>query len=270
MSTQPSPLSTPVAWNLVAPGYAAENFDHFSKYARDALRMAQVAAGDRVLDVATGPGTLALQAGSLAREVTALDFSAEMLAELHARIGARRLANVVVREGDGQALPFADASFDAAFSMFGLMFFPDRACGFAELFRVLAPGGRAVVSSWQHMSKVPALVELFAALAAELPHLPFGDGAGPLSDPDDLRREMEAAGFRVQVEACVHAIEAADADAFWEAARRSTVHVVLLEQRMGAEAFAPVAAGIVRRLRARFPGRVRVEMPAWLALGTRP
>ena len=119
-------------------------------------------------------------------------------------------------------------------------------------------------------SKVPVLAELFGALGAELPHLQFGDGKGPLSDPDDLRREMEAAGFRVQIEPCVHVVEAADVDAFWADTRRSTAPLVLLEHRMGEEAFAPIAAGIVRRLRARFPGEVRVEMPAWLALGIRP
>lgn len=270
MSSQPSPLSMPLPWNLVAPGYAAKSFDHFSKYSRDALRLAGVTAGERVLDVATGPGSLALQAATIAREVEAIDFSEQMLAQLHGRIGERGIANIAVREGDGQALPYADRTFDAAFSMFGLIFFPERARGFAELYRVLAPGGRAVVSSWQPMSKEPVLAELFGALAAELPHLQFGKDEGPLANPDDLRREMEAAGFRdVRVEPTEHVVESPDVDAFWADTRETTAPLVLLEHRLGREAFAPVAEGIVRRLRARFPGEVRVAMPAWLAIGVR-
>lgn len=265
----PSPLATPLPWNLVANGYADVNFEHFARYSADALSLAEVKAGESVLDVAAGPGSLVLQVAEVAREVAAIDFSADMLAELRARVEARGITNVDVREGDGQALPYEDGRFDAAFSMFGLMFFPDRARGFAELRRVLGRGGRAVVSSWQPMSRVPLLIAVFEALAAELPQIPLGDGKGPLTDPDDLRREMEAAGFDVTVHDRTHAIETPDVDAFWRDMRRGLAPMVLLENKMGAEAFAPVAEGIHRRLRERFTGPVRVEMPAWLALGRR-
>lgn len=264
----PSPLATPLPWNIVAPGYTEVALDHFERYAADALAFAGVGSGDRVLDVAAGSGALALQAASIAREVAALDFSQEMLAQLRAR--ASGCANLEIREGDGQALPWADGSFDATFSMFGLIFFPDRARGFSELFRVLRPGGRAVVSSWQPMVQVPLLVAVFEALAKELPQLPFGDGKGPLSDPDDFRREMSAAGFRVTIEERVHAIEAPDFGTLWGRMLRSNAPLTLLEHRMGPEAFAPVRDAIERRLRERFEGTTRVEMPAWLALGIRP
>jgi SAM-dependent methyltransferase len=269
MATPPSPFATPLAWNLVASGYADETLDHFTGYAADALALAGVGPGERVVDVAAGPGSLSLQAAARARDVAALDFSVEMLAELRARMQTRGLTNVDAVEGDGQALPYEDARFDAAFSMFGLMFFPDRARGFAELHRVLRPGGRAVVSSWQPMPRASLLTTVFEALAAELPHLPFGDGKGPLSDPEDFRREMSAPGFTVTVEPSVHAREWPTAGAFLTTLRRSLAPLVLLEHNMGAEAFAPVIAGIERRLRERCPGVARVEMPAWLALGRR-
>ena len=192
MSTPPapSPLATPLAWNLVSSGYAQDNLSHFIAYSKDALDLAAVDATDRILDVAAGPGSLAVQAAKRVAEVHALDFSPEMLAQLNARVAEAKLSNVVAREGDGQALPYADGSFSAAFSMFGLIFFPDRARGLRELWRVLRPGGRVVISSWQPMTRVPLLVSVFEALAAELPSMPFGDGKGPLRDPEDLQREL--------------------------------------------------------------------------------
>lgn len=265
-----SPLSEPLAWDLVANGYAEINFDTFAEFAADALALIALRDTDRLLDVACGPGSLTLQAARKAKSVVALDFSELMLKELHQRLAQAGLANVEVQRGDGQALPHPDQSFDVACSMFGLMFFPDRARGFAELFRVLRPGGRAVVSSWHPMSTVPVMADLFQALAAELPQIPFGDGKGPLVDPEDLRREMSAAGFEVRVEARRHGFVAQSIDVVLSGLKRSMAPLVLLEHRLGEEAFQPVFLGLSRRLRAAYPGPVEVQMSAWLAVGTRP
>jgi SAM-dependent methyltransferase len=271
MTSAPSPLATPLAWNLVSAAYAEENSEHFVKYSADALALAEVGAGERILDVAAGPGSLVIQAAARVAEAHALDFSADMLAELKTRLAQHGIHNVVPREGDGQALPFRDAEFDAAFSMFGLIFFPDRGAGLRELVRVLRPGGRAVISSWQPMARVPLLVTLFEALAAELPNLPFGDGKGPLSDPNDLRRELEEAGFvKVTIVERSHAFEAPSVEDLWANLRRTMAPLVLLEHRMGAETFAPVGAGILRRLTAKYSGPQKIEMPAWLGLGHTP
>jgi SAM-dependent methyltransferase len=266
----PGPLSSPLAWNLVARGYVEVNGPQFETYAADALRLAELRCSDRVLDVATGPGSLALLAAPQVERVDALDFSSGMLEQLRARMTQRGVANVFPQEGDGQALPYEHASFDAAFSMFGLMFFPDRAAGFRELARVLRPGGRAVVSSWKPMDHVPVLVAVFEALRQELPALPFPQGKGPLSDPDDFRAEMSAAGFQVEIHEAVHPLEAETLEAFWTGLRRSFAPLVLLEDKMG-PAFEAVAEGIYRRLREQFgEGEVRMRMPAWLARGVRP
>jgi ubiquinone/menaquinone biosynthesis C-methylase UbiE len=136
VTATPSPLATPLAWNLVSAGYVEENLEQFIAYGKDALDLAEVSAADRILDVAAGPGSLAVQAAARVREVQALDFSSEMLAHLKARAAAAGVRNVIAREGDGQALPYDDASFDAAFSMFGLMSFQ------------IAPRGCVSSSAW--------------------------------------------------------------------------------------------------------------------------
>jgi hypothetical protein len=81
---------------------------------------------------------------------------------------------------------------------------------------------------------------------------------------------MSAAGFdEVQIVERSHPLELPDIGAFWTSCRRSLAPLVLLEHRMGAPAFAPVAAGIERRLRERHQGALRVEMPAWLGVGVK-
>jgi ubiquinone/menaquinone biosynthesis C-methylase UbiE len=270
----PSPLSTPAPWDLVADGYVGENVAHFERYAADALELAGFAAAEhaRVVDVAAGPGTLALLAARRAARVDAIDFAPAMIAHLQRRAAAEGLTNVTARVGDGQALPYADASADFAFSMFGLMFFPDRARGFAELRRVLVPGGRAVVSSWKPMDDAPLVAALFAAIAAESPSpgMPQPAQKGPLTDPEDFRAELRAAGFRdVEVVGRVHAIEWPDVEDCWHSVSRGFAPLVLMKARLGETVFAPIADRIRARLvEAIGPGPGRSEMPAWLGVGT--
>ena len=111
------------------------------------LRAAQVAPGMRVLDIATGTGLsaeAALAAVGHTGHVTAADVSPAMAAKARERLGKAPNASVFVE--DGQALSFADCSFDAVLCNLGLMFFPDPVRGLSEFRRVLRPGGRVAVS----------------------------------------------------------------------------------------------------------------------------
>jgi hypothetical protein len=117
------------------------------------------------------------------------------------------------------------------------------------------------------MTRVPVLWSVSEALAAELPDMPFGDGKGPLSDPDDIRSELSAAGFtRVEVVEHIHSFDRPDIDALWASLRRSFAPLVLLEHRIGSEAFAPIAARMQKRLRDRHQGALHIEMPAWIGI----
>jgi ubiquinone/menaquinone biosynthesis C-methylase UbiE len=256
----------------VRDGYVAELWDQFSAFSKDALELANVAPNSEVLDVCTGPGTLALQAAVTARRVVGVDFAPRMLEELRRRAQAAYLDNVEAHEADGQALPFSDASFDAAFSMFGLIFFPDRGKGFRELHRVLRPGGRAVVSSWRPFDSAPPIKAVFEVMLELMPELPFGKSKAPLGEPEDFRAELEAAGFAsVDVKLVSHAQTAASPEAFFASMSRSTAPLVLLRRRIGEERWSALSDGILSRLITRFgPGPLHIEPQALLGIGTRP
>jgi len=111
------------------------------------LQAAHIAPGMHVLDVATGTGLsadAALAAVGPTGHVIAADISPAMVEKARERLGKAPNASVSVE--DGQALSFADCSFDAVLCNLGLMFFPDPVRGLSEFRRVLRPGGRVAVS----------------------------------------------------------------------------------------------------------------------------
>lgn len=148
MSTKPQAINDPGHWDSLADRYAGEADRMTSLYCEDAWRIAAIPAGAKVLDVATGAGallTIALREGA---DAIGIDFSPSMVRIAQERAGAIRPGDHA-RVMDGQALDFADASFDAVFSMFGVFMFPDPIAGFAEMARVLRPGGLMAVGVWE-------------------------------------------------------------------------------------------------------------------------
>ena len=102
---------------------------------------------ERVLDVAAGNGNATLAAARRGCLVTSTDYVGSLLERGAERARAERL-EVTFQTADAEALPFADASFDAAVSTFGVMFAPDHAKAAAELVRVVRPGGRIGLANW--------------------------------------------------------------------------------------------------------------------------
>ena len=108
---------------------------------------ADLQAGSRVLDVACGNGNAALAAARRFCTVTGLDYVPALLDRARDRARAER-AEIEFVEGDAEALPFAEASFDAALSTYGVMFAPDQARAASELTRVVRPGGKIGLANW--------------------------------------------------------------------------------------------------------------------------
>lgn len=104
-------------------------------------------AGQKVLDVAAGNGNVTLAAARRWCEVVSTDYVPALLKRGRERAAAERLA-IEFREADAEALPFADASFDAVVSTFGVMFTADQDKAAAELVRVCKPGGKIGLANW--------------------------------------------------------------------------------------------------------------------------
>src|SRR3954471_22456803 len=108
---------------------------------------ADIQAGWRVLDVATGSGNAAIAAARRGCEAVGIDYVPALLQRGRIRAAAEQL-DVRFVEGDAEDLRFPDASFDAVISISGVMFAPDHRRAAAELARVCRPGGRIALASW--------------------------------------------------------------------------------------------------------------------------
>jgi ubiquinone/menaquinone biosynthesis C-methylase UbiE len=104
-------------------------------------------AGQKVLDVAAGNGNVSLAAARRWCDVVASDYVPALLDRARQRAEAERL-DITFREADAEALPFADGSFDAVVSTFGVMFTPDQDRAAAEMVRVCRPGGKIGLANW--------------------------------------------------------------------------------------------------------------------------
>ena len=126
---------------------------------------ADLHAGWRVLDVATGSGNAAIAAARHGATAVGVDYVPALLEKGRLRAAAEGLP-VELLEGDAESLPFPDASFDAVTSVFGTMFAPDHAQAAAELLRVCRPGGTIALASWTPDGFIG---ELFRTVGAHVP-----------------------------------------------------------------------------------------------------
>jgi len=148
-------------------------------------------AGRKVLDIGCGAGgvTLHLLEAHGAAEVTGLDVEAPVIAEAQRRAAARGVsARTRFVEAEPGPLPFEDAAFDAVFSKDALLHVADKEALFAEVFRVLQPGGVFSASDWLIGHDGPPSPAMAAYITAE--GLSFS-----MASPARYRRAMQAAGF---------------------------------------------------------------------------
>jgi SAM-dependent methyltransferase len=181
-----------------SPGEIYERFmvpAIFGRWARDLVALADLQPRERVLDVACGTGVvtrLAAEQPAGGGRIVGLDLNRGMLAA--ARTGAVGLP-IEWREGDATALPFESETFDVILCQQGLQFIPDKLTALREMHRVLAPGGRALISVWRSTRDISGWRALEEALARQidrpvaLPPFSFGDAR-------ELRRLLTEAGFR--------------------------------------------------------------------------
>ena len=166
-----------------------------------AADLARVGPGSRALDVATGTGDLAIELASRGASVVGSDFSDGML-----DVARRKAPDLTWEQGNALALPYEDATFDAATVGFGARNFSDLPQGLREMARVVKPGGRVVVLEITTPQKPPLstffslwfdrIVPLLGKLAAEpeaYTYLPSSVKRFP--GPQALGAELVAAGL---------------------------------------------------------------------------
>ncbi len=140
------------------------------------VAFAGVARGERVLDVGTGTGVVALTAARAGAAVTGLDLTPELLVQARDNECIAGLDGIEWTEGDAESLPYPDASFDVVLSQFGHMFAPRPEVAAAEMRRVLKPGGRIVFATWppEHL-----VGRIFAFVGRHSPPPPPGAAPPP-------------------------------------------------------------------------------------------
>jgi len=198
--------------DLLSSGFSF-GIDHY--WRRQAIRLSGIRDGDRVLDVCSGTGELAIP---LAKKVggkgsvTGADFCEEMLSHARRKAGSR-FKNLSFLLSDAKRLPFRDNTFDAVTVAFGMRNIPDTALALQEIKRVLKPGGKFMcleltrpranwfrpVYEWYVFQIMPLIGKIVVKTAAPYLYLPRSINA--FYPPDEFRNLIAERGFeRVTVD----------------------------------------------------------------------
>ncbi|MGE5346523.1 MAG: class I SAM-dependent methyltransferase [Acidithiobacillales bacterium] len=145
------------------------NYDYFSRFmessAAEFLDRLGVEAGTSLLDVACGSGQLALIAARRGARVTGIDIASNAIMAARGRAAAEGL-DATFDEGDAEALPYPDASFDVVASIYGAMFAPRPELVASEMLRVCRPGGTIAMGNWTGEGFIGKMFKTFARFIA--------------------------------------------------------------------------------------------------------
>lgn len=242
------------------------------------LERAGIAAGQRVLDIASGTGEPAISAAhrvGVKGHVTGTDLVEEMLVFARRKAQQAGVGNIEFHCTDGELLEYPPASFDAATLRWGLMFMPQPERCLAAVYRLLKPGARMTLACWSTPDKNPFISLLTQALGKymELPKPPPGaPGIFAFADPERLRSVIEAAGFRdVELEEMViDFIEVDSGKAYWDAMSDLAAPVMLLVEQLDTTLRGQFVEDVISSAEAlKQDGMVRLRGTTWLACATK-
>ena len=155
--------------------WSAGDFGQIAKYyakdAEDFIKRLDLKPGMTVLDVACGTGNLAIPAARLGANVTGVDIAANSVEQARQNAKAEGL-NAKFDEGDAEALPYDDASFDAVVTMFGAMFAPRPELVASELKRVCRPGGVIAMANWTPSGFIGQMFKITSSHVPPPPGMP--------------------------------------------------------------------------------------------------
>lgn len=226
-------------------------------------------AGTRLLDVASGPGYIAAAAAQRGSTVAGLDFARAMVDEAR-----RRHPAIEFRQGDAEALPFGDGSFDGVVMNFGMLHLARPDAAIAEAHRVLRPGGRYAFTVWAAPERAIGFGLALRAIEAhgkvDVP-LPEGPPFFRFSDAGGTQQTLESAGFAgVRVQELPLTWRLRSADAVFEALSRGGVRTAAVLRAQTPEALTAIRAAVRKGVEAYArDGEFAVPMTAVLASATR-
>lgn len=201
---------------------------------------AALAPGERVLELAAGPGTLSARAARAVGDeghVICSDFSASMVEVARKRLASER--NVEVRVLDAEALDLADATVDVVLCRCGFMLMADPAAAFRESARTLVSGGRIALAVWGGAGANPWASLPMRAVGTELgvpPPPPDAPGLWALADQERLKRLLVEAGFdAIRIELLDGDVEYPSAAAWLDRVSRLAGPLRALLDRAGAD-----------------------------------
>jgi len=210
------------SWGARVNAYIEEAAPNTAAHTRVLLELVPPDSGESVLDVATGPGVVALAAAlAVGAEgaVVATDLAPEWeesISHQAEKLGVRHLS---FKAMGAEALDLLDNSFDVAYCQFGLMFVPDPVQALREMRRVLRPGGRLGVVVWSTPDRAPCFSVFNRHIGPLLPpEPPERQLPTPLSlgTPGLIERQVTDAGFKdVRVEHRTVDFVSKDADQIW-------------------------------------------------------
>ena len=192
------------AWDGPDGEHWTEQAEHYERttapYRTRLLAAGLVEAGDSVVDVGCGTGSLTRAVARLAPDGSALglDLSSRMLQHARDLTAAEGIRNASYEQADAEVRPFAPGSVDVVVSSFGAMFFGDPVRAFGNLVGALRPGGRCGLLAWRELSDNEWVAALREALAAgRMLPVPTPGSQGPfgLADADRARELLAGAGL---------------------------------------------------------------------------
>jgi SAM-dependent methyltransferase len=211
---------------------------------RRALEALAIRSGENVLDIGCGGGTTALNLARVVAPdgtVVGVDVSAAVLA--FARKMAQGCERVRFVQADAQTYPFEPASFDAAYSRFGVMFFPKPSVAFSNIRRSLRPNGRLGFVCWRTLGENLLDSVPLGAASIHLPPQPAQDSDAPgpfaFANPDRVHRILKAAGFReIEITAYDERVGSGDIDSMLAVCSRVGALGKVLRENPGLQAAA--------------------------------
>ncbi|HEX9097130.1 MAG TPA: class I SAM-dependent methyltransferase [Candidatus Dormibacteraeota bacterium] len=245
-------------WSL---GDYADVARYLQPHAEALAAAADIRPGVEVLDVAAGNGNFAIAAAQRGAHVTASDFSPKMIELGRARTAAEGI-DIDWQEADAEELPFPDASYDVAASVFGAMFAPRPQRVAAELFRVVKPGGLAAMANYSKAGFLGSFSDLLLKYSLAPPGgtelaSPFEWG-----DPSVVRNRFDgkASSLRLETRIVRFAFPSVEVGfAFWE---RTNPPLLALKMMLPPERYAELrseGAGLMRSMNVATDGRLALD-----------